>query len=58
MAKKFGVHVYEFSIGMGPKIFGKKKGETEYSLRAIPIGGYCQLAGEDWYTDDSKKVPK
>ena len=58
MAKKTGVYVYEYSIGMGPKLFGKKKGETEYSLRAIPIGGFCQLAGEDLDTDDDKKVPK
>ena len=58
LAKKTGVYVYEYSIGMGPKIWGKKKGETEYSLRAIPIGGYCQLAGEDLDEDDSHKVPK
>ena len=45
-AKIFGVYVYEFSIGMGPKLFGKKgkKGETDYCIRAIPIGGYVQLA--------------
>ena len=48
-AKKFGVYVHEFSIGMGPKLWGKKKGETDYSIRAIPIGGYCALAGEDGY---------
>ena len=58
LAKKTGVYVYEYAIGMGPKLFGKKKGETEYSLRAIPIGGFCQLAGEDLDTDDSFKVPK
>ena len=58
MAKKTGVYVYEYAIGMGPKIWGFKKGETEYSLRAIPIGGYCQLAGEDLDEDDSQKVPK
>ena len=46
-AKIAGVYVFEFAIGMGPKIFGWKKGETDYSIRAIPIGGYCQLAGED-----------
>lgn len=57
-AKKFGVYVYEFSIGMGPKIWSKKdkKGETEYSIRAIPIGGFVSLAGEDEAED--KKVPK
>ena len=57
-AKLFGVYVYEFSIGMGPKIFQKKdkKGETSYSLRAIPIGGYCSLAGEG--SDEDKKLPK
>lgn len=56
-AKLTGVYVYEFAIGMGPKICGFKKGETEYNLRAIPIGGFCQLAGEDM-DDDDKKVPK
>ena len=58
LAKLNGVYVYEFSIGMGPKLFGFKKGETEYSVRAIPIGGFCQLAGEDLDEDDEKKVPK
>ena len=46
-AKKFGVKVNEFSIGMGKRIFGFKKGETEYSLRLIPVGGYCAMEGED-----------
>ena len=57
-SKLFGVYVYEFSIGMGPKIFQKKdkKGETAYSIRAIPIGGYCSLAGEG--SDEDKKLPK
>ena len=58
LAKLTGVYVYEFAIGMGPKIWGTKKGETEYTIRAIPIGGFCQLAGEDIDEDDSKKVPK
>ena len=57
-AKICGVYVYEFALGMGPKIFGFKGKETEYSLRAIPIGGYCQLAGEDVDDDNVKKVPK
>ena len=58
LAKLNGVYVYEFALGMGPKICGFKKGETEYNLRAIPIGGFCQLAGEDLDDDDAKKVPK
>ena len=57
-AKLCGVYVYEFAIGMGPKLFGKKIGETEYTIRAIPIGGFCQLAGEDLDADDAKRIPK
>lgn len=57
-AKITGVYVYEFAIGMGPKIWGFKKGETEYNLRAIPIGGFCQLAGEDLDEDDLQDIPK
>ena len=57
-AKMNGVYVYEFALGMGPKICGFKKGDTEYNLRAIPIGGFCQLAGEDLDNDEDKKIPK
>ncbi len=59
-AKLFGIYVYEFAIGMGPKLFHwkSKKGETEYSIRAIPIGGFCALAGEDLDSDDQEKVPE
>ena len=59
-AKLFGIHVYEFSIGMGPKLFGwkRKNDVTDYSIRAIPIGGFCALAGEDNEYDDQEKVPK
>ena len=59
-SKLFKVHVYEFSIGMGPKIFGwkRKNDETDYSIRAIPIGGYCSLAGEDVEYDNNSKVPE
>jgi regulator of sigma E protease len=46
MAKKSGVGVLKFSLGFGPKIFGKKIGETEYLLSAIPLGGYVKLLGE------------
>ena len=44
-AKMAGVGVNEFAIGFGPKIIGFKKGETEYALRAIPLGGYVDLVG-------------
>ncbi len=57
-AKITGVYVYEFALGMGPKLFSKKGKETEYTLRVIPIGGFCQLAGEDIEDDDLKKVPE
>lgn len=46
MAKRSGVLVKEFAIGMGPKIIGKQWGETLYSLRAFPIGGYCMMQEE------------
>lgn len=46
-AKKCGVQVNEFALGMGPKLFSFKKGETVYSLRLFPIGGYCAMEGED-----------
>lgn len=46
VAKKSGILVEEFAIGMGPKIYGKQKGETLYSIRALPLGGYCKMEGE------------
>lgn len=56
-AKKSGVHIYEFSIGMGPLVWkhiGKDK--IQYSIRAFPIGGYVQMAGE--VMEDDSKIPK
>jgi regulator of sigma E protease len=47
MAKRAGVRVEKFSLGMGPKIFGFKKGDTEYVLSALPLGGYVKMAGEN-----------
>lgn len=48
LAAKFsGVQVNEFSINMGPKLFQKQRGETLYSFRLLPIGGYCAMEGED-----------
>lgn len=47
MCKLTGIGVTEFSIGMGPCIFKRKRGETQYSIRCLPIGGYCMMLGED-----------
>ena len=53
-AKLCGVRVEEFAVGMGPAIWKKKKGETEYSLRIVPFGGYCAMTGEDGDSDDPR----
>ncbi|MBU1143165.1 MAG: RIP metalloprotease RseP [Firmicutes bacterium] len=45
-AKKAGILCHEFAIGMGPAIYQKRKGETIYSIRSIPIGGFVSMAGE------------
>ena len=57
-AKIFKVHIYEFSIGMGPIIFTHKgkKDKIDYNLRAIPIGGFVSMAGEVY--EDDEKIPK
>ena len=47
MAKLFGVKVEIFSIGFGPVLFGKKFGETEYRISALPLGGFVKLYGEE-----------
>jgi regulator of sigma E protease len=46
-AKGFGIKVEEFGFGFPPRVFGKKKGETIYSINALPIGGFVKLYGED-----------
>ncbi|MEG0291406.1 MAG: RIP metalloprotease RseP [Anaerovoracaceae bacterium] len=53
-AKACGVKVNEFALGMGPTIVSKQKGETKYSLRAIPIGGFCAMEGEDEESNDDR----
>jgi regulator of sigma E protease len=45
-AKKAGILCHEFAIGMGPALYQKRKGETIYSIRSIPIGGFVSMAGE------------
>ena len=57
-AKAFGVQVNEFSMFMGPAIFKKKKGETLYTIRCIPIGGFCAMEGEDEDSDNPRSFQK
>ena len=47
VARLFGVGVEKFSIGFGPKIFGKRIGNTDYNISAIPLGGFVKMVGED-----------
>ena len=57
-AKWSGVRVNEFAMFMGPAIFKKQKGETLYSIRCIPIGGYCAMEGEDGDSDNPRAFGK
>ena len=57
-AKASGVQVNEFSMFMGPAIFKKQVGETLYSLRCIPFGGYCAMEGEDEDSDNPRSFQK
>ena len=54
VAKLCGVKVNEFSVGMGPAIWKKQKGETLYALRAVPLGGYCAMEGEEEDSGDPR----
>lgn len=58
VAKAVGIKVLEFSIFMGPKIFSIKKGETVYSLRLIPMGGYVKMEGEEEKSDDERSFSR
>lgn len=55
-AKLFGVTVHEFSIGMGPLLWHRQGEETEYSLRLLPIGGFCAIEGEEEASDDPRSL--
>jgi regulator of sigma E protease len=57
-AKRAGIFCYEFAIGMGPKVYSKKYGETEYSVRAIPLGGFVSMAGEGLEMDEELPVDR
>lgn len=52
LAKKNGIYVNEFAVGMGPTLFSFQKKETKYCLKAIPMGGYCMMMGEDEDVND------
>lgn len=54
-AKLTGIYVHEFALGMGPKLISYQGKETLYSLRLIPIGGFCQMAGEE---GEEENIPK
>ena len=53
-AKACGVKVLEFAVGMGPRLLHVRKGETEYSLRALPMGGFCAMEGEEESSNDPR----
>lgn len=55
-AKACGVKVNEYAIGMGPALWSKQKGETKYSLRLFPVGGYCAIEGESGESDDPRSL--
>ena len=56
IARLTGIHVIEFAIGFGKKILGWEKGGTKYSLRVLPLGGYCKMLGED--PNDAEEAEK
>lgn len=58
VAKLCNIKVLEFSLFMGPKLLGFKKGETQYSLRLIPLGGYVKMEGEEQASDDARAFSK
>jgi regulator of sigma E protease len=53
-AKAVGIRVKEFAIGMGPRLLSVERGETRYSIRPFPIGGFCAMEGEDEDSDDPR----
>lgn len=52
LAKRSGIRVNEFSLGLGPTLFGFTKGETTYSIKLLPFGGACMMEGEDGESED------
>ena len=58
LAKANGIRVNEFSLGLGPTLFGFTKGETKYSIKLLPFGGACAMEGEDEDSDDERSFNK
>jgi regulator of sigma E protease len=58
VAKKSGIKVEEFGFGLPPRIWGVRKGETIYSINAIPFGGFVRLLGEDNRDDKAARNPR
>ena len=63
VARLCGVKINEFSVGMGPLLYKKQKGDTQYSVRLLPLGGYCAMEGEEESVDSptsysSKSYPQ
>lgn len=58
VAKKCNVKVNEFMIGMGPRLFGIKRGETDYAVHLLPIGGACVMEGDDSDSDNPRAFNK
>ena len=58
LAKKNGIRVVEFSIGMGPRLFSFEKGDTRYSLKLLFFGGSCQMLSEDFFEDEDLEKDK
>ena len=54
VAKLFGIRVETFSVGFGPRLFGKKWGHTDYRVSAIPLGGYVKLGGDESNCSDRR----
>jgi len=58
LAKLLGVKVLKFSLGFGPKILGRKFGETEYQLSAVPLGGYVKMLGQEDMPSEEEEIPE
>ena len=53
VAKSFGIKVEEFFVGFGPRLYSRRRGETEYGVKAFPLGGYVKIAGMNPYEEIS-----